>query len=105
MSALSKTFKALGDPVRLRLFYLLCNHDELCVCHLTDALKLPQSTVSRHWGVLRHAGLATTRRDGKWMYYRLGGDIAAALAKLVERMADEELKDDALHLMNTLQNC
>lgn len=98
-----EAFKALGDPIRLRLFYLLSQHDELCVCHLTDALRLPQSTVSRHLGILRHAGLASTRRDGKWMYYRLSGEVAKRLAELVGRMADEELRADAIHLTDILQ--
>jgi len=103
MSTISEPFKALGDPVRLRLFYLLSRHNELCVCHLTDALGLPQSTVSRHLGLLRQAKLVATRRDGKWMYYRLSGDVAAALAKMLEQMVDNELKADALHLGKILQ--
>jgi len=44
-------------PVRLRLFSLLSRSGEACVCDLTEALDLPQSTISRHPGVLRHAGL------------------------------------------------
>jgi len=103
MSAASKIFKALGDPVRLRLFYLLSKHDELCVCHLTDALKCPQSTVSRHLGVLRQAGLVATRRDGKWMNYRLHGDVAEAFSAVLDRVADDELHADARHLAEILK--
>jgi len=103
MSTPSVPFKALGDPERLRLFYLLSRHEELCVCHLTDALELPQSTVSRHLGLLRHAELVATRRDGKWMYYRLNGNTATALAKVVEQMADDGLEADAVHLGKILQ--
>jgi len=66
---LSQAMKALGDPIRLRLFALLGQHNELCVCHLVDTLALPQSTISRHLGILRQAGLASTHREGKWMYY------------------------------------
>jgi ArsR family transcriptional regulator len=76
-------FKALGDPVRLRLFHLLSLRDELCVCHLTEALRLPQSTISRHLGVLRNAGLVSTRRDGKWMYYQLADDAPGELTELL----------------------
>jgi len=48
---LSASFKALGDPIRLRLFSLLGEFEELCVRHLVDALQLPQSTISRKfWG-------------------------------------------------------
>lgn len=97
-------FKALGDPIRLRLFYLLSRQTELCVCHLTDTLRLPQSTVSRHLGLMRHAGLVATRRDGKWMYYRLNGEIADKLAELVGQMADDTLHNDARQLTHTLQD-
>jgi len=102
MSNSSDIFKALGDPTRLRLFYLLSQHDELCVCHLIDALQLPQSTISRHLGVLRNAGLASTRRDGKWMHYRLNGEAAEGLAELIGRMANDELRADARHLADIL---
>jgi len=96
-------FKALGDPVRLRLFHLLSRHAELCVCHLTDALHLPQSTVSRHLGLLRHAGLVATRRDGKWMYYRLSGELAASIAAIIEPIADSTQQDDLRQLQEILQ--
>ena len=96
-------FKALGDPIRLRLFYLLSQQSELCVCHLTDALHLPQSTVSRHLGLMRHAGLVTTRRDGKWMYYRLNGEVAGMLAGMIGQLADDTLLNDARQLTDTLQ--
>lgn len=97
-------FKSLGDPVRLRLFYLLSRHPELCVCHLTDAMQIPQSTVSRHLGLLRHAGLVATRRDGKWMYYRLNGGIATDLLGVVEALAGEKQQTDARRLESILQD-
>ena len=67
---ISRLFKALGDETRLRIVALL-SHGELCVCHLQDALKLPQPNVSRQLGILRSAGLVEDRRDGSWVYYRL----------------------------------
>ena len=87
-------FKALGDPVRLRLFYLLSKHTDLCVCHLTDALQLPQSTVSRHLGLLRHAGLVSIRREGKWVYYSLNEGIADSLATLIGPITDATQQQD-----------
>jgi len=100
----AEIFKALGDPVRLRLFQLLTDHDELCVCHLTEALNLPQSTVSRHLGVLRHAGLAQTRREGKWMHYRLADGFAESLAALVLEFSDEDtLQKDREGLTQALE--
>jgi len=66
----SRLFKALADETRLRIVALL-SHGELCVCHLEAALGLSQPNVSRHLAVLRAAGIAEDRRQGKWIYYRL----------------------------------
>jgi ArsR family transcriptional regulator len=100
---MAEIFKALGDPVRLRLFQLLASRDELCVCHLTEALKLPQSTVSRHLGVLRHAGLVQTRREGKWMHYRLTDGLASRIATLIlEFSGDEPFQKDRERLRQAL---
>jgi len=63
-------FKAFADPVRLRLLNLLTG-GEVCVCHLYEALDLPQSTVSRHLAYLRKRGLVVGRKEGLWVHYRL----------------------------------
>ena len=63
-------FKAFADPVRLRLLNLLAG-GEVCVCHLHEALDLPQSTVSRHLAYLRKRGLVVGRKEGLWVHYRL----------------------------------
>ncbi len=88
----ARVFRALGDPTRMRLVALLSQR-ELCVCHLVLALGLPQSTVSRHLGVLKAAGVVGVRRDGSWMHYRLAqiddavarGALASASAQLRKR--------------------
>ena len=65
-------FSALSDRVRVRIACCLAaSPDELCVCELTDALDLPQPTVSRHLRVMKDAGLLEERREGRWVYYRL----------------------------------
>lgn len=64
------TFKALSEPLRLRIMALL-TEGELCVCDFTEVLSLPQSTVSRHMARLKAAGLVDDRREGKWVHYRL----------------------------------
>lgn len=67
-------FKAFADPVRLRLLNLLLG-GEVCVCHLHDALDLPQSTVSRHLAYLRRRGLVVGRKEGLWVHYRLARPV------------------------------
>jgi ArsR family transcriptional regulator len=99
------SFRALGDSIRVRLFHLLSLRDELCVCQLTEAMHLPQSTVSRHLAILRHAGLVDTRRQGKWIHYRLAGAMAPTLATLVQSGADDVLKNDAERLASSRNPC
>lgn len=64
-------FKALGDPVRLRVATALQSGDELCVCDLAWVCGASQNLVSHHVRVLRSAGLAASRREGKLVMYRL----------------------------------
>ncbi|MCM2422989.1 helix-turn-helix transcriptional regulator [Streptomyces sp. SID13666] len=74
-------FKALGDPVRLRLFSLVASHDggEACVCDISD-VGVSQPTVSHHLKKLREAGLLTSERRGTWVYYRVVPAVLAAMA-------------------------
>jgi ArsR family transcriptional regulator len=76
---LADMYSALADATRLRILGLL-GDGEVCVCHIHDALRLPQPTVSRHLAYLRRAGLVHTRRDGLWIHYRLA-DVADPSAR------------------------
>lgn len=67
----SRLLKALADPVRLRILNLLLDADEVCVCHIHEALQLHQPTVSRHLAYLRKHGLVVGRKEGLWVHYRL----------------------------------
>ena len=70
---LSRVFKAMGDPVRLRLLSLIASHEggEACVCDLTGVFDLTGPTISHHLKVLREAGLISGERRGTWVYYRV----------------------------------
>ncbi|CAD5956461.1 Arsenical resistance operon repressor [Streptomyces sp. KY75] len=67
----AKVFKALGDPVRLRLLSMIASRagGEICVCDLTPAFDLSQPTISRHLKLLMQAGLIGSERRGTWVYY------------------------------------
>jgi ArsR family transcriptional regulator len=69
---LAPSFKALGDPIRLRLLSLIASHagGEACVCDLTDGFDVSAPTISHHLKVLREIGLVTSERRGTWVYYR-----------------------------------
>jgi len=81
-------FKALSDPLRLRMIHLLTYQDEVCVCHFMEVLGMPQSTISRHLSQLRHLGLVESRRDSKWVYYRLSTSDKLAARDLFPLIAD-----------------
>lgn len=68
---LAKVFKALGDPVRLRLLSMIASREggEVCVCEMTPAFELSQPTISHHLKLLRQAGLIDCERRGTWVYY------------------------------------
>ncbi|MGX1771223.1 ArsR/SmtB family transcription factor [Nocardia brasiliensis] len=78
---LAGAFKALADPVRLRLLSLIASRAgaQVCVCELTPQFDLSQPTISHHLKVLREAGLIDCERRGTWVYYWV---VPAALQQL-----------------------
>ncbi len=85
--------KALSDESRVRALMALSG-GELCVCQIIELLGLAPSTVSKHLAVLHQAGLVETRKDGRWIYYRLAEEptrpcARQALAMTVECLAKE----------------
>ena len=65
--------KALADENRVRILMVLKGR-ELCVCEIIDLLGLAPSTVSKHMSILKNARLVESRKDGRWVYYRLAQD-------------------------------
>ncbi|WP_326700401.1 metalloregulator ArsR/SmtB family transcription factor [Streptomyces sp. NBC_01754] len=88
---LAKVFKALGDPVRLRLLSMIASRadGEICVCDLTPAFELSQPTISHHLKLLKQAGLIDSERRGTWVYYRLLPQATDRLAALLTRPAGQ----------------
>ncbi len=63
-------FAALGDATRLRMLKLIAD-EELCSCEVMAALELTQPTTSHHLGILERGGLLSSRRNGKWVFYKI----------------------------------
>jgi ArsR family transcriptional regulator len=78
---LAAMFKALGDPVRLRLLSLIASHPggQACVCEISETFDVSQPTISHHLKLLRSAGLLDCERRGTWVYYWV---VPAALQQL-----------------------
>jgi DNA-binding transcriptional ArsR family regulator len=64
--------KALADEHRVRALLAL-RQGELCVCQITELCGLAPSTVSKHLSILSQAGLVESRKNGRWIYYKLPG--------------------------------
>jgi ArsR family transcriptional regulator len=79
--------KALSDPSRTRIIKLLQRND-LCVCDITKHIGLAQPTISKHLKQLENAGLVTSRRSGKTVFYRIAaGDQNPYAPVLLDHLA------------------
>lgn len=78
----TKFFRGLTDPTRLRIVELLLDEGEQHVSALVERLGQPQSRVSSHLACLRWCGYVTSRRAGKYIYYRVADERVASLLLL-----------------------
>jgi ArsR family transcriptional regulator, arsenate/arsenite/antimonite-responsive transcriptional repressor len=92
--------KALADGNRMRVITALLGRDELCVCQIVKVLGLSGATVSRHMSILQRAGLVQSRKDGRWVYYRLAQRFPQTLRQwLAESLASSAtIKNDQENL-------
>ncbi|MBI9074630.1 MAG: helix-turn-helix transcriptional regulator [Desulfatibacillum sp.] len=81
LQRLADTYKALGDPSRLRILMAL-SRGEMCVCDLAAYLEISESGVSHQLRRLRDLALVKNRRDGKILYYSLDDDHVFRLVAL-----------------------
>ncbi|MDA8345389.1 MAG: metalloregulator ArsR/SmtB family transcription factor [Thermaerobacter sp.] len=89
----AEIYRALGDPVRLRILALL-RVREACVCELVARLPVSQPAVSQHLRKLRQAGLLSERRQKYWTYYAIRSDLPPHLAEIVATLP-QDVEDEA----------
>lgn len=75
LARMATVLRVTGDERRLRIVGALMRTQELCVCELVDALRLPQYEVSRHLAQLKRIGLVVDRRDGLWVHYSIPASV------------------------------
>ena len=108
MRDLMAVTKALADENRVRILLAL-QAGELCVCQIVEMLQLAPSTVSKHVSILKQARLLESRKEGRWMFYRLANEDGPAEAKemstLIFRLtaADARRCEDARRLKQILE--
>jgi ArsR family transcriptional regulator, arsenate/arsenite/antimonite-responsive transcriptional repressor len=100
--SLDVLFRALADTTRLRLLNLVADR-EICVCYFVEILKMSQPKISRHLAYLRRAGIVASRREGKWMHYRLTMPKDEVAAKILcetlrHLQQGQEMKRDVARL-------
>lgn len=78
MLRVSELFKVLGDGTRMRILFVLLA-SEMCVCDLSETLKMTVSAVSHQLRILRQAHLVRYRRVGKTVFYALTDDHVKTL--------------------------
>ena len=76
--------KALADGNRMRVILALMENDELCVCQITEMLGLATATVSRHMSVLQNARLVESRKESRWVFYRLVDTFPVVLRRWLQ---------------------
>ena len=86
IAGVSEAMKQLGDPSRLRIFWLLC-HCEECVLNIASIVNMSSPAVSLHLRLLKSSGLIVSRREGKEMYYRTADtELAQVLHHTIEKL-------------------
>jgi len=85
--------KAVADEVRIRILKLL-EKSELCVCQIMVVTGLGQSTVSKHLGILKNAGLVECRHVGTWVYYRIADSNLNKYNTPFQKLVSQSLNDD-----------
>ncbi len=82
LELITRRFKALSDPLRLRILDRL-RSGERCVCELTETLGAGQSLLSFHLKALKEAGLVADRREGRWTHYILRPEALAQMDRFM----------------------
>ena len=91
MRELMRVTKALADENRIRVLVAL-QHGELCACQITELFGLAPSTMSKHLSVLYQAGLVESRKDGRWIHFRLPNGEAPAMVKQAIRWVSKSVE-------------
>lgn len=95
MNQLTDITNALSDPNRVRLL-VACLDCERCVCQLVELLDLSNASISKHLSVLKRAGLLESRKEGRWVHYRVPESPAAIVVDALGFVRSHALNDEAI---------
>ena len=112
LKELSEYLKIIADSTRLQILCLL-KKGERCVCNIHEPLGLPQNLTSHHLKALRDAGMALTRREGRWVYYSINSEKLSYLSNLYNEVllslggfnGDQSIGTGLRKLQETCREC
>ncbi|MBU5350465.1 ArsR/SmtB family transcription factor [Paenibacillus lautus] len=91
MIGMAEIFKALADPTRVKVAYMLDRGGELCVCDVAEVLGSSTATASHHLRTLKNKDIAKSRKAGKNVYYSLKDDHIRTLLHMTLEHQKEKM--------------
>lgn len=85
----TRILKSLADETRMKIAYILCQEEELCVCDVANIIGSTTATASHHLRLLRNMGLAKYRKEGKLVFYSLDDDHVKQLIIIAHEHSKE----------------
>ncbi len=95
MNQLTNITHALSDPNRVRLL-VACLDGERCVCQLVELIDLSNASISKHLATLKNAGLLESRKDGRWVHYKVPQAPIAIVNDALNFIRTHALNDQAI---------
>jgi len=95
LNQLTALAHALSDPNRVRML-AACLDQERCVCQLVELIDLSNASISKHLAVLKNAGLLQSRKEGRWVHYKLPGAPAPIVTQSLDMVRAHALRDELI---------
>ncbi|MFW5786803.1 MAG: ArsR/SmtB family transcription factor [bacterium] len=88
----AKVAKALAHQTRLEIVDILTDEGEKCVCELTEILDVSQSSVSKHLGILKNAGIVDSRKEGLNVWYNLRTPCVSSFFNCLDDILSKDIQ-------------
>lgn len=87
-----EVLKSLAEINRLQIVLFLREAEELCACQIIELLGLTGATISKHLSLLQNAGIISSRKEGRWVYYKLSksSELESLITWITSRTQDDE---------------
>ncbi|WP_370733784.1 ArsR/SmtB family transcription factor [Paenibacillus dakarensis] len=92
ITGMTEIFKALADPTRVKVAYMLDRGGELCVCDVAEVLGSSTATASHHLRTLKNKSIAKSRKEGKNVFYSLKDDHIRTLLHMTLEHQKEKVE-------------